>query len=63
MERNKVAWWEEFDYGLTEPEQKEVKRLTLILSQKVKDLKKNRNMDLLKAAKKLGDIIHYKPNL
>lgn len=63
MERNKIAWWETFDYGLTESEQKEVKRLSLILSQKIKDLKKNRSMDLLKAAKKLGDIIKYKPTL
>lgn len=64
MENNKVkAWWEDFDYNLTETEHKQINRVKLILHQKIKDMKKRGKLDLLKAAKKLGDIIKYKPDI
>lgn len=48
-------WWESVDYGLTEQEQKQVKRLAHDVVERIKTL------NLLAAAKKLGDIVQIPP--
>lgn len=51
------AWWEDFDYGLSEKEKEQVQALSREIVERAKI------QNLLTVAKKLGDMINHKPTL